>query len=96
MHKNTNMTDDCFTMFDDELGLLLSNYIEEDWYMFESEKWRNKYHKLRNDAVKLINEYNAEVEAEAFATSEQSDGVLTNYYYENKRYKIIHNTSQME
>ena len=70
MHKNTNMTDDCFTMFDDELGLLLSNYIKEDWYMFESEKWRNKYHKLRNDAVKLINEYNAEVEAEAFATSE--------------------------
>lgn len=68
--KNTDMTDDCFTMFDDELGLLLSNYIKEDWYMFESEKWRNKYHKLRNDAVKLINEYNAEVEDEAFATSE--------------------------
>ena len=60
--KNTNMTDDCFVMFDDELGLLLSHYIKKDWYMFESEAWRNKYHKLRNDAVKLINAYNKEIE----------------------------------
>ena len=60
--KDTNMTDDCFTMFDDELGLLLSHYIKEDWYMFESDKWRDKYHKLRNDMVNLIDTYNAEVQ----------------------------------
>lgn len=62
--KNTDMTDDCFVMFDDELGLLLSHYIKKDWYMFESEDWRNKYHKLRNDAVELINAYNKDIERE--------------------------------
>ena len=61
---SNKMTDDCFTMFDDELGLLISNYIKKDWYMFESDEWRNKYHKLRNDAVNLIDDYNSKVESE--------------------------------
>ena len=60
--NKTDMTDDCFKMLDDELGLLISHYIKEDWYLFESDKWRNKYHKLRNDMVDLINNYNQEVE----------------------------------
>ena len=62
--KVTKMTDDCFVMLDDELGLLISNYIKEVWYMFESDKWRNEYHKVRNKMVKLINNYNSQVDCD--------------------------------